>query len=411
MMSQSSSQLEASLQFVSGPLAQQIVRLGDQQTWIGSDPRSHICISAPSIQPFHAYLGWDRGHLIIESYQQGLVTVNQQSISGAPYILANGDMVGLGQAGIAFRVTLNSASTNSLPQQPNTIHAYPHQSSAFISLAHTETTRYLCAAAHIDVTFRNYLLKSIVNEQHRAVGEAYGVDIIPLIKCCFAAGQITFIRDSILFSILLLYIVFTLFATGPFGFDSLLLRLPIYFLPFIYFIPFIVWILLIIDLLIFFALVSLIVRLVKLPLFMRNLVYLILLLFFFLPLLPYCLVAWIVVVVEKAITYYGPMMRQLTKGKFRPDAIPDSPNPNLEHKLRQTFNTQGGKVIAYSGSSPFTGAGYLVDGWSIAIDTTKEKQDSGETFTPLAFQVTDMYDHIVSAIEALGLSKRADIRL
>jgi hypothetical protein len=63
---------------------------------------------------------------------------------------------------------------------------------------HTETTRYLCAAAHFDEKFRNYVLSHIVEEKHKAVGELYGMDIVTIVNWCLTARLRTRIRDCIL---------------------------------------------------------------------------------------------------------------------------------------------------------------------------------------------------------------------
>jgi len=98
---------QAYIQFVSGPLAQQVFPLSDQEIWIGSHPRNHIVVPDQSIQPWHARLAWDRGRLHIQSYQDSSLSVNRKSVPGSIYIL-NGDEVSLGQAGIVFRLILDT---------------------------------------------------------------------------------------------------------------------------------------------------------------------------------------------------------------------------------------------------------------------------------------------------------------
>jgi hypothetical protein len=355
MMSQSLSQLQITLQFVNGPLAQQSLQINGRETWIGSDSRSHVYIPDPSIQPWHACLISNNGRLLIQSYQQSLIAVNKQIISDTAYI-QNGDLVSLGQTDITFRVifpqqndTLSSSEQNSLESisdfsQQQSASTTSQQSKDSLSLAHTETTRYLCAAAHIDETFRHYVLKNIVREEHQALGETYGVDITPIVKCCFAAEQRSLMRDSILTGILLLAIL------GP------LLLTP--------------W----------------------LELFIIGL-------------------AWLVVTLEKKKAYYGPIMTQLTKGKFKPDTIESPLDPELDRKLKESFNTQGRNVIVYSGYSPFAGAGSLIERWSFAIDITQGKQTATEALKPSTFHISEMYDYVACAIEALGLSDRSDVHL
>src|SRR5579859_365051 len=112
MISQSFPQ--ASLWFVSGPLAQQTFSLTAHETWIGSSPGNHILISDQSLQPWHARLSWDTNGLLIQSYQDSLVTVNRQMIPGAAYLQYD-DEVTLGQNGISFRVLNPALSQQSTP--------------------------------------------------------------------------------------------------------------------------------------------------------------------------------------------------------------------------------------------------------------------------------------------------------
>src|SRR6266516_6073355 len=148
MMNQSFPQVQAYLLFIRGPRAQQTFPVGEQETWIGSDPQCQISISDPSLQPWHARLIWNKGRLFIQSYQQSLVTVNQQSISDASFV-QDGDEVSLGQAGISFRLQIRTDF-----QQSGGIHTYqpdgtevaPHQNGNSVSsqqreiFTHTQPT-------------------------------------------------------------------------------------------------------------------------------------------------------------------------------------------------------------------------------------------------------------------------------
>ncbi|MBV9229688.1 MAG: FHA domain-containing protein, partial [Chloroflexi bacterium] len=121
MMNQSLPQ--AYIQFVNGPLAEQVFPLGDGEIWIGSHPRNHIVIPDQTIQPWHARLAWDKGRLIVQGYQESPIAVNLKSVSGLSYIM-NGDEISLGQASIVFRVTLNTTA------RQNDLEAASHQSGA-----------------------------------------------------------------------------------------------------------------------------------------------------------------------------------------------------------------------------------------------------------------------------------------
>lgn len=54
-------------------------------------------------------------------------------------------------------------------------------------LKYTETTRYLCAAAHLQKDFRERVIRQIVEEEHRAIGECMNVDVTSVVKHCLAS--------------------------------------------------------------------------------------------------------------------------------------------------------------------------------------------------------------------------------
>lgn len=378
-------QVQPSLQFLNGPRAGSTVQISKLDTRIGSDSNlNDIVFSDSSIQPQHARIFQHQGRFIIQGFNaQTVVMVNRQRVQVAT--LSDNDEVTLGISGITFRWIVSSGIQNSIVFST--------------ALHHTETTRYLCAAAHLDENFRNYVTHNVVEEKYRAVGESYGVDIIPVVKWCFAAQQRTVTRDIILFIILLIAVfaspgnrfftgaLFSSTATNP------------------YLLPFLSLFLLALPLLslgILFLLVTLVVRFAP-PSFKVPL--LVVLLIFNFWLLPFFLMAWLTVLIERGISYYGSNAARLAKEKFRPDSIARQLDPQLEQKLRDIFHTQDGNVIVYSGYSPFAGAGFNIGAWSFAVDVSKGKQDtSGETLTPVAFQVSELYDYVTEAVRELGLS-------
>ena len=440
-------QAHASLQFVNGPLVGNTVSISKQDTRIGSDPSlNDIVLSDPSIQPCHARIYVSQEQFIVQGYDsQCFVSVNRHSVPDA--ILSDGDEVSLGMSDITFLWTappraqisatpknlptpsqnlptppqnlptpsqnLSPLSQNSLtpsptPPLPAQSPAPPSQAlpAGFIPLPYTETTRYLCAAAHLDEDFREHAIKNVFEEDHRAVGESYGVDIIPVAKWCYAARQRVFYRDLILF-IALLALLFSRFFPG------LLLRVTQILLPSDYFsqqafsqLSYLVPVLPVVILFI------LAIPLLFLGLFFRSLrrhiLQVLLLLFFSLlfPLLIPCfLVAWIITLVEQIASYSGSNTASLAKGRFRPDGINWSLDPQLEQKLRNVFHTQDGNAVVYSGYLPFAGAGVIIRDWSFAVDISKGKKEiDGMLKTPVAFQISELYEEITRMIEKLGLN-------
>jgi hypothetical protein len=255
------------------------------------------------------------------------------------------------------------------------------------ALKHTETTRYLCAAAYLDEDVQDYVMKNIVEEEHRAIGQLYGVDVVPVVKWCFAARQRIFTRNLIL--ALLLFV--TMFTYIQQRFSN----------PLFFFLPpadqTLIFILAFLILLVALSVLSL------LPLVIQVLVTLATV-FFFRQLALFFIVAWAVVAIEMGISYYGTKAGQLAKGKFRPDSIQFTLNPTLEQKLKNTFHSQDGNIVVYSGYSPFVGAGFPIREWSFIIDTSKGKEEAGVVQTPVPFTATELYDSVAEAIRDLGLS-------
>ena len=188
----------AAIQFLYGPLAGSTFQISKPVTVIGQDPGSNdIVVPDLSILRQHARLSWNNGQWYIEKvYQTSVITVNQRDIERA--ILKDNDVVGLGSAGIFFRFLTPAGAPNTL--RPST------------DLKYTETTRYLCAAAHLDANFRSYVIKYVVEEEHKAIGESFGVDAVSVARHCLAARRREMFRDIALLLILLILIISRSFA-------------------------------------------------------------------------------------------------------------------------------------------------------------------------------------------------------
>lgn len=62
----------------------------------------------------------------------------------------------------------------------------------------SNTTRYLCAAAQIDRTFRTKVLERILDEEYRVISISAGVDLLAVVKHCLDAKRRELIRNIIL---------------------------------------------------------------------------------------------------------------------------------------------------------------------------------------------------------------------
>lgn len=59
----------------------------------------------------------------------------------------------------------------------------------------TDTTRYLSAAAYQDEVFRNNVIKEVVDEEYRAIGPSYGLDLANIARHCLIAKRDDVMRD------------------------------------------------------------------------------------------------------------------------------------------------------------------------------------------------------------------------
>lgn len=399
MMNMTNSEGHTFIQFLDGPLTGQLLELTKLDTRIGSNPHlNDIVIPDPSILPLHARIRFENDEVIIEGFTQSAVVVNRQYVARAS--LHDGDEVALGESGGTFRLLTNS-ETQKIPPISEAMAAQAAQS--------METTRYLCTAAHLDDDFREYVLQHIVEEEHRALGESYGVDIIPVVKWSMTARKRAVIRDSILCGILVLAVAILLYSfvrdvlplltggtPGLPGIGGIFALFP-------FISPFGATIFLIGTTVVEILLIALLSRIAP-PRFQKPL-FLGLLLLFFYWLIPYFVLAWLVLAVERGIKYYGAYAARLAKGRFRSDSIEFFLDPRLETKLKENFGAENSNVVVYSQHSPFNGAGMPIGEWSFAVDIAKGKAKGNVTLHPQSFRVSELYDYITTKLQELDLSE------
>jgi predicted component of type VI protein secretion system len=66
----------------------------------------------------------------------------------------------------------------------------------------SDTTRYLCAAGHLDEGFQDYVMRHVIYEERRALGESYGVDMSAVVSWCKSGLNRINVRDGILTGLL-----------------------------------------------------------------------------------------------------------------------------------------------------------------------------------------------------------------
>ena len=75
-------------------------------------------------------------------------------------------------------------------QGPEAVPTPPPKPVAGESFKHSETTRLLCAAAYLDRTFRDLVIKFCLDGRHRALGACFGLDMPTVVRHCRRAKRI-----------------------------------------------------------------------------------------------------------------------------------------------------------------------------------------------------------------------------
>jgi hypothetical protein len=306
----------------------------------------------------------------------------------------------------------------------------PQASMPVMSSKATDTTRYLCAAGHLDEGFQDYVMRHVIYEERRALGESYGVDMLAVVSWCKSGLHRINIRDGILTAILVLcgltyFVVINLIvmsfsratssisssygsspsASPGFSLGSLIAA---------QFVSVIVIVLALIVLIIWLNVEKWIKRrwpnshpgFLSLPA--------LLIVFWFFGFIPMLLI-WLTIFIELLLRYYGAPVRHLFKNTFNVQARPVPLDSNLERKLQESFITGQRNVVVYSRFKPFAGAGTYKDGWSFVIDTNKGAYDtsnlisSAERQEPLPFTVSSLYDAVEKDVWALGINNVLEI--
>lgn len=300
----------------------------------------------------------------------------------------------------------------------------------------TNTTRYLCAAGHLDEDFQDYVLRHVIHEERRALGETYGVDMLAVISWCKAGLRRINTRDAILTILLVLSILipagaFLTLIRGavslnaansgptssyPYGpgytppaTTTLLPLAQITGILLALAIPFIVLVLFLT-----FGLEAWVKR--RWPKSHPGIISLLVIPWLLFPsgliLIP---LGWLVILIELISRFYGQAITNLRKHTFNPQARPVPLDQALETKLRASFTTERRNVIAYSGYRPFAGAGDYLTGWSFVIDTSKgaplplDLSGANTRQTPQKFTTSSLYEAIERDARALGINDTLEI--
>jgi hypothetical protein len=210
--------------------------LNKEQIVIGSDPRCDICIGDnPHVLPAHVVIVSRQGQVFLQNLDpspttwiDGVPAAKARLQDQAEIIIGDSttrlqllDWSHVSQTMSTARplhkestTTTGTASDTGDKQIAETNIAESagdiqdeNNSPPLTDVKRTDTTRYLCAAAHLNAPFRNYVIKHIVAEEHKAIGESFDADMVSIARHCLAARQREGLRDIALMLSLLVLII------------------------------------------------------------------------------------------------------------------------------------------------------------------------------------------------------------
>jgi hypothetical protein len=306
--------------------------------------------------------------------------------------------------------TVNNVNVSSAPRPALSSKSQAPMPAQAMGSKVSDATRYLCAAGHLDEDFQNYVMRNVIYEDHRAIGESYGVNMSTVVSWCKSGINRVNIRDSILAGVLVLVIFIYIFA-------------PHVILGGITSIPYVGGLISILLIPVFIILLIIAYNIEKEikrrwpkshPGIITYLVLFIPLQGFGFIIIP---IIWLTTLIELYVRYYGESVKHLRKNAFNLQAGPVPLDDTLARKLQENFSSERRNVIAYSGFAPFAGAGIEKKGWSwsFVINTNNGAYDTSD-FTsapkhkaPLPFTISSLYDAVERDVKALGMEDVLEI--
>jgi hypothetical protein len=233
-------------------------------------------------------------------------------------------------------------------------------------MENSNTTRYLCAAAQLDSTFRKQVLEKVIDEEYRFISISSGVDLLLVAKHCIDGRR----REIILNIIISILFVITCISVENERAQIQPIFSSLY--P-----PDSIW---------------------------HNHPTLISL---FKSCFPYCfLLTWIICFCEAWFTRYRIITKHLLANNFNPDCVGLlASTDEVVDKLSQILNEEQNNVVIYSGYSPFVGSGIDVGGWSFTLNIYKGKEEIEKVLTPELFTIHELYSRIDSDIRKINFNQ------
>lgn len=330
--------------------------VGPKGAVLGRD--GDLVVPSPTVSRRHARTWWHDGALWIEDCGSSNGTLVNGEQVHAPVQLEPGDTVTIG--GVECDVVSSAEDIQPDHREPAARDtAWPTQP---LPDEQTETTRYLCAATHLDASFCDQVIRHTLGQPYRAVAPSFGVDVAAVATHALAARSRRLIRDMLLLALLVgaLIVWSTRLVTA--GRVEALRRM---------------------DGGTVHVLVSALWPTV----------------------LVFVGVAVLIGAVEAWITRYLVLTKQLSTRKYRPLAIRQPSGRRARERLARIAAATRGNLVVFRGFHPFVGAGTLVTTWSFAVDISKGRptDDAEGRRVPKPFQAVDLHDHLVSVLRKLDL--------
>jgi hypothetical protein len=226
-------------------------------------------------------------------------------------------------------------------QPPRTLRIARQSLSDPVDWKKTETTRYLCAAAHLDEQFRNSTIRKLMKGKHRAIAVSYGVDMATVLKHCLVARSRTRLRNFVLALAIILTYLLCLEGLRSNREEMVIIALVLYFT-----------------------------------------------------------VSFVAILTEVVIREHKTVRMNLSENNYNPDCVTW---PGIAALTRDLCDARESNVMIYSGFSPFVGSGINVKAWSFAVDISRGKEELGRVFQAQPFEIRELYSEISSALADLNL--------
>jgi hypothetical protein len=208
-----------------------------------------------------------------------------------------------------------------------------------------ETTRYLSAAALLDVEYATKVVRKVISDPIRALAPAYGADVAVVARWAVDSLMRRWRRDIALLITILLG-VFLTWWMSHFGVVT--------------------------------GVVTVIATLIA---------------------------AWVIVSGEYWLRWYGVVVRHLLREGFDPDRAPEPRQQWVRDRIDAVSARRRGNLVVFQGKRAFVGSGQRLSREHVIIDVSRgRKVKNGKPRKPQSFTNADVHQALVSAMKKLEFS-------